>query len=76
MEDSKLSRRQFLGGAAAVVGAAVLPAITSVAPAAATPTGTFATAATQLTPWIPLNPKAAARQGLEIYRGKHPGQGG
>lgn len=71
MEDSKLSRRQFLGGTAAVVGAAMLPVIANTTPAMATPTGTFAAAAAALTPWIPLDAKAAARQGYEIYRGMH-----
>lgn len=69
----KLSRREFLGGAAAIVGAAVLPAITNVAPAAATPATGFPGT---LTPWVPLDAKAAARRGYEIYKGKWTFQSG
>ena len=68
MERGKMTRRQFLGGTAAVVGAAVLPAITNMAPAVATPATGFPGT---LTPWVPLDPTAAARQGFEIYKGKH-----
>lgn len=71
MEDSKLSRRQFLGGTAAVVGAAMLPVIANTTPAVATPVGKFSDAAASLTPWVPLDAKAAARHGYEIYRGMH-----
>ncbi|MGB4593596.1 MAG: twin-arginine translocation signal domain-containing protein [Coriobacteriia bacterium] len=73
MERGKISRREFLGGTAAVVGAAVLPAITNMAPAAATPATGFPGT---MTPWVPLDAKAAARQGYEIYRGKHQFQSG
>jgi secreted PhoX family phosphatase len=68
MEISKLSRRQFLGGAAAVVGAAVLPAIANVTPAAAMQ-GQTQTLPGTITNWT-LDPVAAARQGYEIYKGK------
>jgi len=71
MEDSKLSRRQFLGGTAAVVGAAMLPVIANTTPAVATPAGKLSDAAAALTPWVPLNAQAAARLGYEIYRGMH-----
>jgi hypothetical protein len=69
----KLSRREFLGGAAVVVGAAVLPAIANVSPAFATPATGFPGT---LTPWVPLNATALARQGYEIYRGKWTFQSG
>jgi hypothetical protein len=75
MEERKLSRRQFLGGTAAIVGAAVLPAVTNTAQAVATPAGTFPDAS--ITPWVPLDAQAAARLGYEIYRGKYsPAQSG
>lgn len=67
MQETKISRRQFLGGTAAVVAAAALPVVTSVAPAVATPTGTFPGPSTS---WVPLDPKALARRGFEIYKGK------
>jgi hypothetical protein len=67
MSINKLSRRQFLGGAAVVAGAAALPAVMSVAPAVATPANTFPGA---VTPWVALDAKAAARRGFEIYKGK------
>ncbi len=69
MEGSKVSRRQFLGGTAAVVGAAMLPMVANTTVAMATPAGTFTAAAAALTPWIPLDAAAAARSGYEIYRG-------
>lgn len=71
MEASKVSRRQFLGGTAAVVGAAMLPMVANTTAAVATPAGKLSDAAAALTPWIPLNAQAAARHGLEIYRGMH-----
>lgn len=71
MAIDRISRRQFIGGAAAVVGAAALPSVMNVAPAAATPTLGIPIPAT---PWIPLDPKAAARLGWEIYKGKHAPQ--
>ncbi|MCE5204136.1 MAG: twin-arginine translocation signal domain-containing protein [Coriobacteriales bacterium] len=73
MGDTKLSRRQFLGGAAAVVAGAALPALTTAAPAAATPDGTFPGPSGA---WVPLDPKAAARRGFEIYKGKWAAQAG
>ncbi|MGB4440793.1 MAG: twin-arginine translocation signal domain-containing protein [Coriobacteriia bacterium] len=78
MEASKLSRRQFLGGTAAVAAAAVIPAVAGVAPAVATPAGTLSAAAAALTPWVPIDGVAAAKQGYEIYKGVHGalGQGG
>ena len=71
MESKKMSRRQFLGGAAAVVGAAALPVLMSAAPAAAAPTLAIPIPAT---PWVPLSSQAAARLGWEIYKGKHAPQ--
>ncbi len=73
MSETGLSRRQFVGGAAAIAAATAVPVVTNVATAAATP----ALMAPFATPdWVPLDAKAAARQGLEIYRGKHTGQSG
>ena len=89
MEGTKLSRRQFLGGTAAVAAASVLPAGSAAAPAMATPAGklpdrtifgtwndatnVWTTAPTVA--WKPLDAKAAARHGYEIYRGMHSGVG-
>jgi hypothetical protein len=73
-----ISRRQFVGGAAAVIGAAALPVVTSAAPAAAD-TGVINVAglAGACSPWIPLDPVAAARQAWQIYWAKGtPGQSG
>ncbi len=75
METSKLTRRQFLGGTAAVAAAAALPAVAGVAPAVATPAGTLSAAAAALTPWMPLNVEAAAKHGYEIYKGVHSALG-
>lgn len=72
MEDTKISRRQFLGGAAAVVGAAALPTLMSAAPAVATPT--LAIPIPTPGTWIPLDPKAAGRLAYEIYKGQHAPQ--
>jgi len=63
----ELSRRQFIGGAAAVAGAAALPSLMSAAPALAADALPLAT----ITTWIPLDPKAAARLGWEIYKGQY-----
>ena len=71
-----ISRRQFVGGAAAVAAAAAMPVLTNAAPAVATPTNTFPVAAAAVTPWVPLVPLTAARYALEIYRGKFAPQGG
>jgi len=71
MENNNISRRQFLGGAAAVVGAAALPTLVSVAPAVATPTLALPIAAT---PWVSLDPQEAARLAFEIYKGMHAPQ--
>lgn len=72
MAINELSRRQFLGGAAALVGATVLPAITNVTPAMATPVLAIPIA----TPgtWIPLDPVQAGRTAYEIYKGKRAPQ--
>lgn len=73
MSETRISRRQFVGGAAVVAAATAVPVISSVAPAAGTPTITFPLATAD---WTPLDAKACARTGLEIYRGKHAGQSG
>lgn len=65
-----ISRRQFLGGAAAIAGAAALPSLVAATPALATPTITFPLA---IDPWTPLDPKALARYAYELYKGKHAG---
>ena len=75
MTTTKISRRQFLGGAAgaaAVVGASTLPFVMNVAPAAATPSIVFPLAI-DTGGWTPLDPKALARQAYEIYKGKWAG---
>lgn len=71
MESNKMSRRQFIGGAAAVMGAAALPTLMSAAPAVATPTLAIPI---PHTPWMALDPKATGRLGWEIYKGKYAPQ--
>jgi hypothetical protein len=71
-----LTRRQFVGGTAALAGAAALPTFANVSTAMAAPDWKFPIAATQTDPWVPLDAQKAARFGLEIYRGRHTGQGG
>jgi len=66
MSETGLSRRQFIGGAAAVAAATAVPVVSNVATAAAAPI----TFPQSVDPWTPLDAKAAARLGLEIYRGK------
>jgi hypothetical protein len=72
MELDKMSRRQFLGGAAVLGVAAALPSALTATPAFATPAITFPLAS-DTGGWVPLDPKACARQALEIYRGKWAG---
>ncbi|MDR3686956.1 MAG: twin-arginine translocation signal domain-containing protein [Coriobacteriia bacterium] len=75
MTTTKISRRQFLGGAAgaaAVVGAATLPFAMNVSTAAATPPQVFPLAI-DTGGWVPLDAKACARQAYEIYKGKWAG---
>jgi len=71
-----LSRRQFIGGTAALAAAAAMPTIAQVSTAVADPGWKFPIAAAQTEPWVPLDAQKAARYGLEIYRGRHSGQGG
>lgn len=71
MAIKKVTRRQFIGGTAAVMGAAALPTVMSVAPAIATPTLALPIAHS---PWVPLDPTASARLAWEIYKGKHTPQ--
>ena len=75
MAIDKISRRQFLGGAATVVGAAALPTIVSVSPAAAN-VGQLSGFPGTTAPWVPLDAKLLARKGYEIYRGKWSWQSG
>lgn len=69
-----LTRRQFVGGTAAVMGAAAMPTIANV--------GTAFAENPLVTAWPndldtnPLDATAAARLAYEIYWGRHPGQGG
>jgi hypothetical protein len=63
-----ISRRQFIGGAAAVAAASAMPVLTSAAPAVATPALYFPGPSAD---WAPLDPTAAARGAYEIYRGKY-----
>lgn len=62
-----ISRRQFLGGTAALVGAAALPAVVGAAPAVAAD----ALPLSSVDPWVPLDPVACARRGWEIYKGMY-----
>jgi hypothetical protein len=73
METDRISRRQFLGGAAVLVVAAALPTLLVAAPAAATPSLAIPIPAT---PWIPLDPKRAGRLAWEIYKGVWAPQSG
>ena len=61
-----LSRRQFVGGTAALMGAAAMPTFANVSQSLAATSVKFPLA----TPgWTPLDPKAAARLGWEIHAG-------
>lgn len=68
MSEMKLSRRQFVGGAAVAAAATAMPLAAGVSTAAATPTGTFPFSPTT---WIPLDATLAARTAYEIYRAKY-----
>ena len=76
MEGTKLSRRQFLGGTAAVAAATVIPAVAGVSTAVATPVGKMADSAAALTPWIPLDAEALARRAWELYKGRYTASDG
>jgi hypothetical protein len=76
-----LTRRQFVGGTAALAGAAAVPTFVNVSTAVAAadftfPIATPPTTGTNANTWIPLDPVKAARNALEIYRGMRVGQGG
>ena len=73
MSEMKITRRQLVGGAAVAAVASAMPLVTNVSTAAGTPTNLFPGT---LTPWVPLDAKAAARFAIEIYRGQHAGNGG
>lgn len=64
-----LSRRQFVGGTAALMGAAAMPTLANVAPGLAATSLKFPMALPS--PWVPLDAKAAARLGWEIHAGLH-----
>jgi len=70
--ETKISRRQFLGGAAAVAGAIALPSLVNATPVLATPSLTFPLAI-DTGGWVPLDAKTLARYAYEIYKGKHAG---
>jgi len=70
MSEMKITRRQFVGGAAVAAAATAVPLVSNVSTAAATPANVFPGT---LTPWVPLNAQTAARYGWEIYKGKHSG---
>lgn len=74
MNATKLSRRQFLGGTAAVAAASVLPAVAGVAPAVAAPSTAVIPDASIKTGWTPLDPEALARQAYDLYKGKNSPQ--
>lgn len=69
MSVTGISRRQFVGGAAAIAAATAVPVMSN----AVTAAGLVTDAALPYpTPdWTPLDAKALARQGYEIYKGKH-----
>jgi hypothetical protein len=69
-----LTRRQFVGGTAAIAGAAALPTLTHVSKAFAE--NPLISAWPNDLATNPLDATAAARLAIEIYRGKHAGQGG
>jgi hypothetical protein len=65
-----ISRRQFVGGAAAVAAASALPVVTSAAPAVAAPNFTVASLAIAQGAWgtdRKLDEKQAGRMGWSIY---------
>lgn len=66
-----LSRREFLGGAAALAGAAALPSVMVAAPAVAADALPLST----VEPWKPLDPKLCARLGWEVYKGQYTHMG-
>ena len=75
----KISRRQFVKGAAVTAAASALPVVSNVSTAAAAPAqinaGSLTSAFTALktSGWTPLDPVRARRTAYEIYRGKYTG---
>lgn len=73
MATDKISRRQFLTGAAVTVAAVAVPVLANVSTATAA-----GAAMTPLTrpdgTWVPLDAQALARQAYEIYKGVHVSQ--
>ena len=74
MSGKGVSRRQFVTGAAVAAAATTVPVLSNVSIAAGTPSIVFPLATDG---WTPLDPKAVARQGWEIYKGMYsPAQSG
>ena len=76
MSEIKITRRDFVKGAAVAAAATAAPLAAGVTPAFADPGWKFPIAASQTEPWVPLDPQKLARYGWEIYRSRHAGQGG
>lgn len=74
MSETKITRRQFVAGAAVTAAATAMPLAVGVSTAAADPTTvTLASlqAAFAAGPWTALDPVRARRVAYEIYRGKY-----
>lgn len=71
MAIGKMSRRQFLGTAAVVAGAAALPSLLDVTPAVANPSLTLPASIGPIpdASWTQLDATGLARQAYEIYKG-------
>lgn len=72
MSELKISRRQFLTGAAVTAAATALPVVSNVTTAAAAPD--LPNWPLETPDWVDLDATALARQGYEIYKGKHTNQ--
>jgi hypothetical protein len=73
MLHESLTRRQFIGGTAAVAGAAAMPTLASLAPAVAAPDPALPVFPRDAgTPnWTPLDERRARRYCVEMYRDRH-----
>lgn len=73
MLHESLTRRQFIGGTAAVAGAAAMPTLASLVPAVAAPDPALPLFPRDAaTPgWTPLDEKRARRYCVEMYRDRH-----
>ncbi len=79
MSETKITRRQFVGGAAVAAAATAMPLAAGVTAAGAAPTTVDQPAlaavmtALKASGWTPLDPVRARRTAYEIYRGKYTG---